>query len=246
MEGIHLIQPMGGGGTRFGNKGFELPKPLIPLQGKPFFYWAVQSVLKSCAFRDLTCVVLKEHVEKFSIDKEILKYYQDARIVVIPEVTEGAVITGIKGVEWIKDDRPILFNDCDHAFISREFSGFCKNGDFELYDGALLTFDSNNPAYSYVRYNEDGQVAGTIEKKVLSRDAICGAYYFKNKENFMNSAKEYLKACSYSEYFMSGIYNVMINAGKSIGVLHLDEHITFGTPEEYDQVLDDKRLRELE
>ena len=41
MDKIHLIMPMGGGGTRFGNMGFELPKPLIELQGRPFFYWAV-------------------------------------------------------------------------------------------------------------------------------------------------------------------------------------------------------------
>lgn len=29
--------PMGGGGTRFGNKGYELPKPLIRLRERPFF-----------------------------------------------------------------------------------------------------------------------------------------------------------------------------------------------------------------
>ena len=46
MKKIHLIMPMGGGGTRFGNKGFDVPKPIIGLQGKPFFYWASKSVEK--------------------------------------------------------------------------------------------------------------------------------------------------------------------------------------------------------
>ena len=54
--------PMGGGGTRFGNYGFNVPKPLINLQGKPFFYWAVQSVNKFIEVQDIIFVVLKEHV----------------------------------------------------------------------------------------------------------------------------------------------------------------------------------------
>ena len=54
MKNIHLVMPMAGGGTRFGSEGFELPKPLIGLQGKPFFYWAAQSVAKFVDVLDLT------------------------------------------------------------------------------------------------------------------------------------------------------------------------------------------------
>ena len=46
MEKLHLIMPMGGRGARFFRDGFVQPKPLIRLRDKPFFYWAVQSVLK--------------------------------------------------------------------------------------------------------------------------------------------------------------------------------------------------------
>ena len=38
MPKIHIIQPMGGGGTRFKKQGFVLPKPLLELKDKPFFY----------------------------------------------------------------------------------------------------------------------------------------------------------------------------------------------------------------
>lgn len=34
---LNVIMPMGGGGTRFGNHGFNVPKPLIEIYGKPFF-----------------------------------------------------------------------------------------------------------------------------------------------------------------------------------------------------------------
>ena len=66
---------MGGGGTRFGNHGFNVPKPLIEIYGKPFFYWATQSLVKNIEIESLTFVVLKEHIEKFAIDQKIKEFY---------------------------------------------------------------------------------------------------------------------------------------------------------------------------
>ena len=64
MKRLNVIMPMGGGGTRFGNHGFNVPKPLIEIYGKPFFYWATQSLVKNIEIASLTFVVLKEHIEK--------------------------------------------------------------------------------------------------------------------------------------------------------------------------------------
>ena len=99
MNKIHLIMPMGGGGTRFSNNGFEVPKPLIELQGKPFFYWAVQSVVKYVDVQDIIFVVLQEHIDKHQIDSRIREYYPDAVVHIIPEVLNGAVLTCCEGVK---------------------------------------------------------------------------------------------------------------------------------------------------
>lgn len=245
MNGLHLIMPMGGGGTRFGNKGFELPKPLIKLQEKPFFYWATKSIVKFVDVLDITFVVLQDHVDRFEIDKEILQCFPDANIRVIPEVLNGAVLTCLEGVKEIEDDSPILFNDCDHAFICNNFYEFCKAGNFKKPDGALLTFKSDNPAYSYVIF-EEGKVTGTIEKQVASDEAICGAYYFKNRKLFEENANKYLENCNYEEFFVSGVYNEMSKSGQLITTFNIDEHISFGTPDEYDKAVEDKRLLTLE
>lgn len=243
---IHLIMPMGGGGTRFGNKGFNVPKPLIMLQGRPFFYWAVQSIVHYIDVFDITFVVLQEHIDKFEIDKKILEYYPDARIKVIPHVLDGAVLTCLNGIKDIEDDYPILFNDCDHAFISRSFYEYCEKGEFAGLDGALLTFKSDNPAFSYVIFDQDRNVTGTVEKKVVSDEAICGAYYFGNTALFKQAAEKYLDNCSYSEFFVSGVYNELYKSNGRIATFSIDEHITFGTPDEYDAALLDKRLKEFE
>ena len=242
LKSIHLIMPMAGGGTRFLEQGMDLPKPIIKLRGEPFFYWAVQSLTGFIEVKDMVFVILKDHVEQYGIDDEIQRYYPDARIVVIPEVLKGAVLTCLKGIEVIDDDLPILFNDCDHAFISKAFYEYVKQGEYNAIDGALLTFRSDSPNYSYVYFNDRHEIAGTIEKQVLSNEAICGAYYFREKELFYEAAQKYIKHCDYKEYFMSGVYNEMISAHKKVRSFPLDEHISFGTPDEYRIAQEDTRL----
>lgn len=245
MKKLHLVMPMGGGGTRFGNKGFGLPKPLIVLQGKPFFYWAVQSIVKFVDVEDLIFVVLQEHVERFHIDKKIRAFYPEAKIHVIPHVLNGAVLTCLEGLKEIHDNLPVLFNDCDHGFLAESFYDFCRAGDFEQPDGALLTFASDSPAYSYVQFDEAGNVIRTVEKQAVSQEAICGAYYFRNKDLFEHAVESYLERCPYQEFFVSGIYNEMAEMNRKIGTFKTDVHISFGTPEEYDEAGKNMRLKEL-
>ncbi|NFG60726.1 sugar phosphate nucleotidyltransferase [Clostridium sp. CMCC3677] len=242
---VHLIMPMGGGGTRFGNKGFNLPKPLIELQGKPFFYWATQSIVKFMEVKDITFVVLKEHIERFDIVNRINEYYPDAKIQIVPEVLNGAVLTCMEGIKVIEDDLPILFNDCDHAFICNSFYDFCKIAEFNQMDGAMLTFESNDSKYSFLEFDSTGNVCRTVEKQAISNEAICGAYYFRNRDIFKTAVEKYLIECSYSEFFVSGVYNEMANRGDIIKSFRVDEHISFGTPDEYDDAVTDSRLEAL-
>ena len=243
-DGIHLIMPMAGSGTRFA--GYNLPKPLIRLQGKPMFYWAAQSIVGYTGVSDITFVVLQDHIEQFAIDEQIRSFYPDAIVRIVPEVTKGAVITCMEGTKGIIDEQPVLMNDCDHAFICTQFIEYLKKKDYSKYDGALLTFTANSPNYSYVMVDAVGEVIGTKEKEVVSNEAICGAYYFRDARTFTEAATGYLKNCSYREYFTSGVYNELIDMKKKIRTFAVEEHIPFGTPDEYDRAQFDNRLKILE
>lgn len=239
---FHLIQPMGGGGTRFYGTAI-MPKPLIDLQGKPFFYWSTISLSKSENLKDITYVILQEHADKFNLDKEIHNYFPNSSVVYLEKMLNGAVLTSMEGVKAIDDDLPIIFNDCDHAFVCKEFFDYVNNnGDA---DGGLMTFKSDENKYSYICY-EDDKIVGTIEKKVVSNDAICGAYYFKNKDTFLKYANRYLDNCNYNEFFMSGVYNEMCKDGLKIVKFETDMHLSFGTPDEYAQIKNSPNFKVLE
>ena len=112
-------------------------------------------------------------------------------------------------------------------------------------DGALLTFKSTDPRFSFVSFSEDGFVNKTIEKQAISSDAICGAYYFKNKQIFEEAVNIYLEKCAYTEYFVSGVYNVMADKGLKIKNFNTNEHVSFGTPDEFEEAQSDIVYKEL-
>lgn len=229
----HLIMPMGGAGSRFKKNSYTVPKPVIKIEGKPFFYWAVRSIEKFVNLEDITFVALKDHIENFGLQELIEKYFSGSHIIVIPEVTPGPVFTCLEGLRDIKDDLPIIFNDCDHMFRCSGLNNMlCK--DSITIDGGLVTFKSQSPNFSYVKYDDSGRIAGTVEKLVVSNNAICGAYMFRNADLFRIISDEYLKSCPYEESFISGMYNVMSSHNMVIRDFGLDFHVEFGTPEEYE------------
>lgn len=234
MGKVHLIMPMGGTGSRFEKVGYCMPKPLIEIHGKPFFYWATMSIARQMEIKSLVFVVLKPHIEKYQIDKEILKLFPQAQIKVLQKVLSGPVLTTLKGIESIQDDLPIVVNDCDHMFCCKELYKSFNESTFSA-DGALLTFTSQEDQFSYIKYNGCGEIVGTVEKQVVSNHAICGAYVFKNAALFKNIATIYTDDCPYGECYMSGLYNVMYEQRLDISEFLLDYHVEFGTPEEYEK-----------
>ena len=222
---------MAGQGTRFQRAGVPTPKPLVELWGRPFFWWAAESVLRCIRVRELVFVVLADHVERFQIDSTIRSCYPAARIVAIPEPTSGAAETAAIGVDALETTGPFALNDCDHAFLASEVEAVVEllEGPRE---GALLGFRSAVPAYSYVRFDDEGRVAGTVEKQAVSEFAIAGCYLFANARTFADRFAVYRKTCPYDELFVSGIYNSILHAGGEVLFHELVHHVSFGTPVE--------------
>ncbi len=235
LADLAMVMPMAGRGSRFAREGIPQPKPLVDLAGKPFFWWATESVRRAVPVREMAFVVLEEHVRDFAIDRRVLEFYPEARIVSIPEVTSGAAETAKIGLEALATSGPVAINDSDHAFLCPELP---RTADALLghLDAALLCFTSNSPAYSYAQLNGDGQVIGTVEKQVVSPYAIAGCYLFSDPTLFLSLYEAYRVDCPYDELFVSGLYNRLAGTGGRIGKVSAKRHISFGTPEELERV----------
>jgi NDP-sugar pyrophosphorylase family protein len=236
MRTLHSILPMAGRGSRFAEAGFTLPKPLIPVDGQPMFKKALASLEGIGTKQRHTVILRKEHDQKYDLGSRIAAELPSANIVITDEPPTGALRDAYRARPYIKDDEGILIMDCDIAIKSAAyFSALRANlmGCLAM-DAAVMVFESDRPLYTYAQIDDDGRVVTTAEKKVISSHAIAGGHYISNLEVFDKAAQAVLARPldeRHPEYYVSYIYNEIINAGGLI-MSWPGEFTSFGTPQE--------------
>ena len=100
--------------------------------------------------------------------------------------------------------------------------------------GALLTFKSSNPCFSYAKVDELGNFVETKEKEVISEHAICGMYYFQNINDFKDAVIDLVVESDLSkgEFYMSNVYNHLKKITNKIGIYDIEHFDCVGTPEQ--------------
>lgn len=228
---------MAGLGSRFAKAGFATPKPLIEVDGEAMFRKALSSVQGIKADKSFLFVIRQEHVDTQKLDRLILSALPEAKIIVLPEMTRGAAETALAAREQLDPAAGLIIMDCDLWFNSASYNEMVQssvNGTSNI-AGGLLTFKADNPRYSYAKFGHDGIVTETAEKRVISENAITGAYFFATAKEFTDSCDQLLKqplSDTMPEYYISFLYNILINEGKKIQAATVDKFASFGTPEE--------------
>ena len=235
--------PMAGEGSRFLKEGWTTPKPLIELNGQPLFKHAISSVTDKDIQMKYSFIVRQEHIDKYQIDKGIRSFLPEANLFSVVKTTRGAVETCLIAENAIADDDAVIVMDCDLEFRSKKFMEIIKqilNKPIEeATGGALVSFESNEPRYSYAALGEDGFVARTAEKEVISNHALCGAYFFASGRRFKQIAHLLLAEPAFTkpEYSVSLLFNYLLKDGEKVWLAPMEEYYSYGTPEELKRYL---------
>ena len=226
----NILIPMAGLGSRFVKEGYIMPKQLIMVDNTQMLDWSLKSLSnkKDC---NLIFCIRQDHINSFSLDS-ILKtrYGNDIKIVVIEKLTDGSISTCLLAEKYINNNNPLLVYTLDVYF-----EPYFDPSNFPLdTDGLLLTFKSNNPAYSYAKLDEKGFVKQTAEKDVISENAAVGVYGYKSGKQFVKYAKQMIKEDlrTKGEFYICPLYNLMIKDGLKIKSQTVEKMHLMGTPEE--------------
>ena len=243
MRTLHIIMPMAGEGSRFLKEGWTVPKPLIQLHGIPLFKRAIGSLEVEDIEMKYSFIVRQEHIDKYAIDKRIKDYLPTANVYSVLKTTRGAVETCLLSKKGIDIDDAIIVMDCDLEFRSQEFITIIKESLSktieEVDGGALVSFQSNMSKYSYAQVDENNKVLRTAEKEVISNHALCGAYFFSKAEGFLLAAYRLLNEVNFSkpEFYISLLYNYLLQNGETVQLAEMEEYYSYGTPEELSKYL---------
>ena len=90
---------MAGEGIRFVNKGYKLPKPLIPINGIPM----VVRAAKCLPSADLWIFICKEdHVLNSKIEDILNQYFSSPKIISVDFLTEGQASTCLLAKKYLR------------------------------------------------------------------------------------------------------------------------------------------------
>lgn len=234
---------MAGEGSRFRNAGWTTPKPLIELKGKPLFVRAIESVKVAGAPMKYSFIVRQEHIDEYGIDRPIRSILPDAMVYSVEKTTRGAVETCLVAEAGIADDDAVVVMDCDLEFESAGYRALISEAlacpADKATGGALVSFESDLPRYSYAETDAGGRVLRTAEKEVISSHALCGAYFFASGREFKAVAHRLLDepVMTKPEFYVSLLYNYLLKDGAPVWLAPMEMYRSYGTPEELAQWL---------
>lgn len=232
---VNILIPMAGAGTRFAQAGYQLPKPLIDVDGIPM----IQKVIENLNIdANYIFIVQKEHYEKYNLKSYLNLMVPGCQIVLAGDVRNGAAWDTLLAKQFINNDRHLLivnsdqfvkWNSCD--FMYAMLSAYC--------DGGILTFKANHPKWSYAKVGADGYVSEVAEKKVISEDATVGIYYWKRGSDYVRFAEQMIakNIRVNNEFYVCPVFNEAIQDCQKIKIFPAEEMWGLGTPEDLNNFL---------
>jgi dTDP-glucose pyrophosphorylase len=235
-----ILIPAAGAGSRFADAGFNLPKPLINVCGKPM----IQRVLDSIAHipnPEFTFVIRLSDHWNFDLSRRLREMTEPlgkCNIFYVEHLTSGAAVTALRAKAIIDNGEPLFIANSDQIIETQ----YRPRTPWE--DGVIYTFRAEGPKWSYVARDNDGRVWGVAEKQVLSAYGTVGLYQWSRGADFVKYAEQMIRKghrCN-GEFYIAPVYNEAISDGKRIvswEVLAMDG---VGTPEDL-RAYEDKHRR---
>ena len=233
-----LLLPIAGLGSRFQKEGYEMPKPLIKVSGKPM---AVQALM-DLPLTDKQKFVLREDMYGINLLQEALqKNVIAAEFSILDHITDGQASTCVEGANGLAMNEPVTIAACDNGMIydSDLFISLMDSNDVDVivwaargYPGAIR----NPEMYGWIDADETGVIQNVSVKKPLSDPKtdpiIVGAFTFKKMSYFLRSVEKMKERDGQinGEYYVDTAINDAISLGLSCVLFEIDYYICWGTP----------------
>lgn len=238
---LNIVIPMAGRGSRFQEAGYTLPKPLIEIHGKAMIEVVVHNLRPRRPHRFIF-LCLKEHLERYRIDKKLKKMAPGCRVVTVETITQGAACTVLLAKDFIDNDQPLMLANSDQ-WVDSSVDDYLQTFDASSRDGLILTMTATNPKWSFVRLDEHREITEVVEKQAVSNEATVGVYNYRRGKDFVRSAESMIRKNLRvnNEFYVAPAFNEMLREGKRVGYLNIGSDTEgmygLGTPQDLERFL---------
>jgi HAD superfamily hydrolase (TIGR01509 family) len=249
---IHVVVPMAGLGSRFTKAGYTVPKPFIPVFGKPMIQWVIDNMkVKAEIYGEVSVaspwtlkfhfIVQQVHLDAYNFDALCKSCDLDYTITPITSVTEGAACSVLLAKEHINTSDPLVTVNSDQ-FLEWDQNEFYRALCNEGFDGCISVFEQNDSTdvkWSYSKTDSKGLVLEVAEKKYISNWATTGIYGWKHGSDYVRYAEQMISKNIRvnGEFYVCPVYNEAIEAGGLIRNLCCKKIWGLGVPEDLEKFL---------
>lgn len=236
-----LVIPMSGTGERFQRAGYKLPKPLIPVDGKPIIAHVLDMYP---GWEDVVFVVNEEHLEvkSWNLERTLKDLRPKGKIVPIAKHKKGPAWAVKQASQYIDRAKPVVANYCDFTcrWNHEEFDKKLISG----VQGLIPTYTGFHPhmlrstAFAYVK-KEGSRVVDIQEKQPwtldpFSEEASSGTYAFGSGQMMLDAIDEQIESNDSlnGEFYLSLTYKSMLKRGMNVETFLIDYFMQWGTPED--------------
>lgn len=212
---LNIVIPMAGRGSRFAEAGYVNPKPLIDIYGHPMIEYVTKNIKPTCEHRFIY-ICQEEHLKKFELEKELKRMSPNCEIITIDHITEGAACTVLLAEKFIDNDDAMMIANSDQ-YVDTDINAYLAA--IGEKDGLIMTMPADDPKWSFIKYDEAGNVTMVREKEVISNEATVGIYNYKHGKDFVKYAHQMIEKNIRvkNEFYVAPVYNEMIADGMKIG-----------------------------
>jgi NDP-sugar pyrophosphorylase family protein len=233
-----VLLPMAGQGSRFATIT-DLPKPLIPVFGRPMY----QAALDSLPAAERTVLVA---LEGFA-SQLARSLHPGVEVVALPQTPQGQALSTEAGLSRLDLAREVLVTACDHAIVlpAERWTAFRERPDCEA---AILTMQgfpgaARSPlSYSYV-LPEPGRDSFPIVLRVsLKRNpsadplldhVLVGTFWFSEGRVLRRGIDELKRRDQRvnGELYLDAVFDCLRDLGMRVRMIPLDGYVCWGEPD---------------
>ncbi|MEO8153072.1 MAG: glycosyltransferase family 2 protein [Rhizobacter sp.] len=238
---LNIVIPMAGEGRRFVQAGYDMPKPLIPIQGTPMIRCVIENLRPARPHRFIV-ICQRAHVRAHRLDEKLAQWAPGCVLVEVDGTTQGAACTVLAAKHLIDGDEPLMIANSDQL-IDVPIDDYLAAGDARQLQGLLMTMRAHDPKWSFARLGEANLVEEVAEKRPISDEATVGIYNFAHGGDFVRAALAMIERDLRvnGEFYVAPVYNELIAQGHRIGVHNVGTEGAgmhgLGTPDDLERFL---------
>ena len=222
---------MAGLGSRFTEKGINVPKPLIKVSDSYMIEWALKNI-QGMSYSELIFIILKEHEENFALGSKLLNLkIPKSNVLVINQVTEGQLQTVMAAKEALKTDEDLLISPTD-TYVASNINRAIQTKSSSC-SGIISVIEKSGNQWSFAKTDKNNKVIQVAEKQRISSLASTGLYYFSSSNEFIHLSDKIISSNEKTrgEFYVIPVYQKYIDEGHFISINIANEMWDLGTSE---------------